>query len=193
MVSYTLSKAFDQTSDPLKGGVSLPPDSNDIEGERARADNDQRHRAVFSGTWRSNWWKLKFSPLVTYASGTPFNVTLGVDANTDGFSQERPAGVGRNSGAGTSMAAINAARDEQGLEPFEGDLSEPDFLQVDFRISRMFPMGHSYLEAYAQVFNVFDRANIGLIDGAVNSPTFGHSLVVVGPPRIVELGARFGF
>jgi hypothetical protein len=31
------------------------------------------------------------------------------------------------------------------------------------------------------------------VDGAINSRNFGKPLTLVGPPRIVEMGVRFGF
>ncbi|MGD8376685.1 MAG: TonB-dependent receptor [Acidobacteriota bacterium] len=211
-ISYTLSRSLDQSGDPLKNGIYLAPDSFDIEGERARSDNDQRHRFVFAATWQTSLWGLRFSPVVTYASGAPFNVTLGEDDNSrtlgidvvdasgdrvplpDGFKQERPDGVGRNTGEDTPLDKINAARAAQGLPPYEGGLDEPDYLQVDLRISRIFNTGAgSQLEGFLQFFNLFNRENVTLVDGEVNSPTFGQPLAVAGPGRIVELGVRFGF
>jgi outer membrane receptor protein involved in Fe transport len=217
VLSYTWSQSYDQAPDPLKGGVSLPPDSTNLDAERARSDNDQRHRFVFAGTWRSPLWKLQFSPVISYASGAPFNVTLGIDDNSrtlgidvidtdpvtgepvrvplpDGFRQERPAGVGRNTGAATSREAIDAARADQGLPPYTGSLEEPDFLQVDLRVSRLFATGAgTSVEGFVQVFNLFNRANLTMVDGEVNSPTFGQPLTIAGPARIVELGVRWGF
>lgn len=208
LMSYTYSKSMDESSDPLRGGISLPPDSSNVSGERARSDNDQRHRLVLSASWDTPWWALKVSPLLTYASGAPFNVTLGVDANicppagtpgrydnciADGFTQERPDGVPRNSGADTSRTAIDAARADLGLAPYDGSLEEPDFLQVDLRVSRLFGTGQRSLETFLQVFNLFDRENVGMVDGVLTSPTFGQPLTLAGPPRIVELGLRFGF
>ena len=208
LISYTFSKSMDEASDPLRDGISIPQDSSNISGDRARSDNDQRHRAVFSATWDTPFWEIRFSPVVTFASGSPFNVTLGVDANicpaagtpgrydeciADGFNQERPDGVPRNSGDKTSLAAINAARADLGLAPYTGELEEPGFFQVDLRISRAFGDGPRSLETFLQVFNLLDRDNLGLVDGVVSSPTFGEPLTIVGPPRTIELGLRFGF
>ena len=111
----------------------------------------------------------------------------------DGFNQERPDGVPRNSGEKTSRAEIDAARADLGLGPYTGDLEEPDFFQVDLRISRAFGDGPRSLETFVQVFNLLDRDNLGLVDGVVGSPTFGQPLTIVGPPRTIELGLRFGF
>ena len=197
------ARSYDQSSDPLKGGISLPPDSSNLDAEIGRSDNDQRHRLVFSGTWQSNWWKLQFAPIVSYSSGAPFNVTLGIDENLDGFKNERPPGVARNSGSKTHIPTLNAVRegwcaddpDEATpcLAAIEGSLDEPNFLQMDLRIARAFAMGQTSIEGFVQIFNLFDRANLGWVDGELTSETFGEPQVLIGPPRIVELGVRFGF
>ena len=131
----------------------------------------------------------------------------------DGFAQERPTGLGRNSGANTPISLVNQIREEWcndtvmvdgNAEPteqlatpclpaYDGTLEEEDFIQVDLRVGRAFDMGDSQLEAFVQIFNVFNRANRGYVDGAINSRNFGKPLTLVGPPRIVEMGVRFGF
>jgi hypothetical protein len=206
--SYTYSRSIDESSDPLKGGIWLPPDSSDIPAERARSDNDQRNRLVISGTWESPLWGLQVSPLVTFATGSPFNVTLGEDANLDGFDQERPAGLGRNTGASTPINVVNQQReawctdvDSHGnpkeetpcLPPFTGRLTEPDFVQVDVKVAKNFGGAHADFQGYVQVINVFNHANLAGVDGAINSANFGKPLTLAGPPRIVELGLKFGF
>lgn len=226
-VSYTYSKAEDDGSDPLMNRATLPPDSSDIAGERARTDSDRRHRLVLVGTWNIPRWGLKISPVVNYRSGAPFNVTLGIDDNAvnladvdtqgrllpDGFAQERPPGLGRNTGANTPISLVNEIREawcndtvmvDGFAEPtpqlatpclpaYDGILKEESFIQVDLRVTRAFDMGDSQLEAFVQIFNVFNRANRSNVDGAINSRNFGKPLNVVGPPRIVEMGVRFGF
>ena len=225
--SYTYSKAEDEGSDPLMNRATLPPDSSDIAGERARSDSDRRHRLVVSGTWDTPWWGLKISPVINYRSGAPFNVTLGIDDNAvnlagvdtqgrllpDGFAQERPAGLARNTGANTPISLVNQIREEWcndtvmvdgNAEPteqlatpclpaYDGTLEEQNFFQVDVRVGRAFGMGDSQVEAFVQIFNLFNRANRGYVDGAINSRNFGKPLTLVGPPRIVEMGVRFGF
>ncbi|MEE8386659.1 MAG: TonB-dependent receptor, partial [Dehalococcoidia bacterium] len=232
-VSYTYSKAEDEGSDPLMNRATLPPSFFDLQGkripasERARSDSDRRHRLVVSGTWDTPWWGLKISPVINYRSGAPFNVTLGIDDNAvnlegvdtqgrllpDGFAQERPAGLGRNTGANTPISLVNQVREEWcndtvmvdgNAEPteqlatpclpaYDGTLQEQDFIQVDLRVGKAFDMGDSQLEAFVQIFNIFNRANRGFVDGAINSRNFGKPLTLMGPPRIVEMGVRFGF
>jgi len=53
--------------------------------------------------------------------------------------------------------------------------------------------GSLHRHGLGQFFNLFDRENVTLVDGEINSPTFGKPLDAAGPGRIVELGVRFGF
>ncbi len=192
--SYTWSKAEDMAPDPLKGGIALPPDSDDIEGETGRSDYDRRHRLVLSGSCGLGFWGLRVGAAAQYASATPFNVTTGRDENLDGITSDRPEGVGRNQGEDSPLGPINELRREAGLEPVDELTTEP-FLQVDLRLSQPFPLGDGGAggEWYLQVFNLFDRFNPAMIDGRVTSVNFGEALGLAGPPRTLELGLRFGF
>jgi len=191
--SYTWSKAEDLGFDPLKGGISLPPDSNDLAAERGRSDGDRRHRFVFSGDTALPWLGLRLSGVLQLASGLPFNVTTGTDENLDGILSDRPDGVGRNTGADTSLDAVNALRVEEGLDPVYS-LNEPSFFQVDLRVYRPFTWnrGKGQGTFYLQVINLTDRQNGGLIEGRAISQSFGRVITLAGPPRMLELGFRIG-
>jgi hypothetical protein len=200
--SYTLSKAENTGFDPLKGGISLPPDSENLEGERGRADGDRRHRMVITGDTGLPWLGLRLSGSWQLSSGLAFNVTTGIDDNVDGILTDRPEGVRRNSGADTPLAPINALRmehnqnlpEDQQLEPVTS-LSEPHFSQIDLRLYRPFPFadGRGVGNFYFQVFNVLDRENAGLIEGRVISKNFGRPITLAGPPRTIELGLKLAY
>src|SRR6185436_17553497 len=89
LLSYTLSKAEDTTSDffslPEKGGQGRNP--ADPTGlplgfdpllERAPSINDQQHRVVFSGLYELPWG-FRISTIATFASGRPYTVLAGSD------------------------------------------------------------------------------------------------------------------
>lgn len=192
--SYTWSQALDLGPDPLKGGISLPPDSDRLAAERGRADTDRRHRVVLAGGIRLPWWDLKLASTIQYASDLPFNVTTGRDDNLDGQTNDRPAGIGRNSGETTPLGPVNRLRAEEGLDPVR-KLNEVDFLQVDLRVARPITFGAAkgHGELFVQVFNLFDRFNGALVDGRIVSHRFGQPLGLAGPPRTLELGLKFGF
>jgi hypothetical protein len=206
--SYVYSRAEDEGSDPLRGGISLPADSDDIPGERGRSDNDQRHRAVFAGTWETPFWGLYVSPVITYATGIPYSIYSSEDLNGDGLVNDRPCKLvdpdqpctgdnviwrlERNSGKDTPLGLVNELRAAEGLPEIDR-LEEPDFFQVDVRVSKRFRSKDTVIEAYLQVFNLFDRVNAGPIDGRISSRYFGQPLALLGPPRTTELGLRVDF
>jgi len=192
--SYTWSRSEDLGPDPLKGGIALPPDSDDIDGERGLSDFDRRHRVVLSGSAGLPFWNLRLGASAQYASPNPFNVTTGRDENLDGITSDRPPGVGRNQGVDSSLRAINELRRDADLAEVDS-LSDEPFIQVDLRLSQPFLLsqGRVGAEWYLQVFNLFDRFNPALIEGRVVSASFGRALGLAGPPRTVELGLRVGF
>ena len=203
-VSYTLSKAIDMASDPLKGGITLPANSDDIAAERGRSDNDRRHRFVFSASTPLPWLGLRASGVVQAASGLPFNVTTGLDENIDGITTDRPPGVARNTGASTELKPINDLREANGLSRVHR-LREPTFAQVDLKVSRPFgykPVGTPVAgggpagfggELYLQVFNLLDRENVGALEGAVTSRRFAQPIGLAGPARTLEMGFKLSF
>lgn len=202
--SYTFSKAEDLGPDPLKAGIYLPPDSSDVYLEKGLSDTDRRHRLVLSGEFVVPLWELRLSGIAHLASAAPFNITTGRDENMDGITTDRPAGVGRNTGAEASLDEVNAIRAEENLTravlglqplPMVQSLDAPAFAQIDFRIAKRWGMetGGGGLELFMQVFNLFDRFNGGTLDGRATSINFGNVITQVGPPRTLELGARVAF
>ena len=192
--SYTWSKAIDMAPDPLKGGISLPPDSDHLSEERGRSDSDRRHRFVLSGAVPVGWLGLRASGVIHLASGIPFNVTTGRDENIDGLTNDRPAGVGRNTGERTNLKPVNKLRAQEGLSEIDS-LEEPTFSQVDLRVSRPFHFkGEKGTgEIFVQIFNVLDRFNAGTLEGAVTSTRFGEPTNQAGPPRTLEMGLKVAF
>jgi hypothetical protein len=198
--SYTIARAEDMGFDPLKGGIALPPDSDNIAGERGRTDADRRHRFVLYGETGLPWLDLRVSGVMQLASGSAFNVTTGVDDNMDGVLSDRPAGIGRNTGDETDLTIVNALREqyneERGLElaPITS-LNDPSFAQFDVRVWKVMPFrnGSGHGEVFVQIFNVFDRFNVGLIEGRVISPYFGRPIAMAGPSRTFQLGFKLAF
>jgi hypothetical protein len=133
------------------------------------------------------------SGVLHLSSGLPYNVTTGQDDNWDGILTDRPPGVGRNEGEESSVAAVNAVRDQEvvPLPPIGSMPDEPWFFQVDLGLYKQFVLGGGgNYDIYLQAFNVLDRENVGLIDGRAISQTFGEPLTLAGPPRTLELGLR---
>jgi hypothetical protein len=149
MANYTLSKAFDTTTD--FNSDFGPQDNTNLSGERGLSNFDQRHKIVvatvidtgkFGGPALSNF---QFSPIIRYNSGHPFNLLAGADVNGDRHStNDRPVGAARNTGQG------------------------PDFASLDMRIARRFRMTeHADLQLLAEGFNLFNRVNYASVNNIV--------------------------
>jgi len=193
-LAYTLSKSEDMGPDPLKGGIYLPPNSDDLSSERGLSDNDRRHRFVAAGDLGLYLLGLRLSGVFQYATYLPFNVTTGTDDNLDGITSDRPPGVSRNTGAKTPLGPVNDYRAANGLAPVSS-LTAPSLVQLDLRLYRPFKLkqGKGYGQGFLQIFNVFNRYNGGLVEGRVLASNFGAVIGNAGPPRSFELGFKMGF
>lgn len=168
--AYTLSKALDDTGNAF---FSSPQDNFDVQGDWGRSDNDQRHRLTISGT-TGTIAGLRLAGLFSYSSAPPFNIQTGNDRNHDTNANDRPEGVGRNTGEGFDSATL------------------------DLRVSRSIALGGaSRVEVMLDAFNVFNRTNFLIPNntfgsGAVPLPSFGRP-TAAADPRQVQLGIRWSF
>jgi len=151
MVQYTLGRAYDDTS----GINSFPANNYDLSGEWSRAAFDERHRLRLNGTLTPG--KLfRLGVVLSMRSGPPYSLTTGRDGNQDGFANDRPVGVRRNS-----------------LEGFGST-------RLDLRWSREFPFRHGKKEKGPRAtisldaFNVLNRVNYDEVVGNLSSPFFGN-------------------
>ena len=145
--SYTLSKTIDDSGNFFFSSVQ---NNFNIRDDRGLSDNDQRHRLVLSGSieapeqgktnaLRGALRGFQFGYIFTYGSRLPFNVLFGSDRNLDTNNNDRPLGVGRNTGRGF------------------------DFASLDLRVSRKFRLTERVdLQLLAEGFNVLNRANLSV-------------------------------
>ena len=182
-LSYTFSKAIDDAGNFF---FSTPQDNFNLRDDRGLSDNDQRHRLTISGSlqapkasgkqsfFRRAVAGFELNYIYTYASRLPFNIVTGSDRNFDTNNNDRPLGVGRNSGRGF------------------------DFASFDLRLARRFGVAEKLnLELIAEGFNLFNRANYSVPNnnygtGAQPPATFGQP-TAASPARRVQLGAQFRF
>ncbi len=147
---YTFSRSMDDSS----GLSSLPADNFDLRGEWGRADFDRRHTFNFAGSLNLPL-RLKLGTIATLASGPPFNITTGFDNNGDTVANDRPLGVGRNTGNSGGLATL------------------------DVRLSRKFRFGKEdssqYVEVQLDGFNVVNHVNFQTYVGTLTSPFFGRA------------------
>ena len=180
--SYTLSKAIDNTGNFF---FSTPQDNFDLRSERGLSDNDQRHRLVVSGSiegpsgsdaesLRRVFKNFQLSYIFTYASKLPFNILTGNDRNFDTNNNDRPVGVGRNTGNGY------------------------DYASLDLRLSRRFQLTERMqLQLLGEGFNVLNRANLAIPNntfgtGIVPLPSFRQATAAFDP-RQFQFGLRLSF
>ncbi|HLH00785.1 MAG TPA: carboxypeptidase regulatory-like domain-containing protein [Bryobacteraceae bacterium] len=198
--SYTFSKAIDDapdftsvvvgTDDAKNAQNTLQPNL-----ERGLANADVRHRFVFSGVWDINYAHSLQNPVLrailegyqlssisTVQSGRPFSILVGGDVNNDGNTRtDRPPYVGRNT------------------------LIGPNFLDVDIRVTRDFPLyaERVKLRMMFEAFNLTNRANFNSLlttqynfTAATNtfSPVAGLGTpTTTFDPRILQLAAKITF
>jgi len=180
-VSYTLSKTTDDAGNFF---FSTPQNNFDLRDDMGRSDNDQRHRLVVSGSLQAlgkgkeglsrALRGFQLSYIYTRASRLPFNILLGSDRNFDTNNNDRPVGVGRNTG-----------------KVF-------DFASFDLRLTRRFRLTERVgLELLAEGFNLFNRANFGVPNntfgpGITPLPTFGQPTAAFDP-RQLQFGMKMSF
>jgi hypothetical protein len=168
-VSYNYSKSIDDAGNFF---FSTPQNNFDLRDDRGLSDNDQRHRLTVSSVLSFKGWQL--ASIFSYASALPFNIQTGSDRNFDTAINDRPYGVGRNTGRGFN------------------------FTSLDIRLSRTFRMTERFrIEAMAESFNVLNRVNWQLPNnifgtGTTPLPAFGQA-TAAGDPRQLQLGLRVGF
>ncbi|HKV99213.1 MAG TPA: TonB-dependent receptor [Vicinamibacterales bacterium] len=165
--AYTIAYTLSSTENDTDGVRVFPQDQNNLLSDRGPSANDARHRLTAS-------WTLDLpahfglSGIVSTRSGLPYNVTTGAVNNNTGMLTVRQAGVGRNSARGT--AAFDA----------------------DVRFWKTFSVGQSRLQLLVEMFNVTNQANWTGFQGNTSKATFGQP-ASSGPPRQLQIGARFDF
>jgi hypothetical protein len=183
-VSYTLAKAIDDATDFI---TDLEPANQlNLRNERSLSSFDQRHRLIISSVIDSAG--ITIAPIFTYASGHPFNLLLGFDANGDTQANtDRPPFAGRNTGRG------------------------PNYIGFDLRVAKTLHLGgdpEHRLEAIAEAFNLFNRVNFSGVNNIVGTlplasyrvegnrnarPTDPLGFTSAFDPRQIQLGVKFKF
>ena len=98
---YSLNYANSNAS----GTSNFPSDQYDLSLDYGRASFDIRHRLFFGGTVGMPHG-FRLSPFMIVNSGSPYNVTVGHDLNSDSFFNERPTLAADVSGSCASPTAV---------------------------------------------------------------------------------------
>jgi len=202
--------------------------------DRQRSNFDQRITSSTSVVWQPNYflgsnaivrnamngWTM--TSIITFQSGSPFNITTGADNNGDGNTNDRP-----NIIAGQKLAVIDVHRSRAanmaqwfntaavcgfssttpascaGVGPAGSDgtvrpntLDGPGVRNVDASLFRNFKLGERFIfQLRSEVANVLNLTNLGSPNGTLSSPNFG---TITGsasgfPNRQIQIGGRIQF
>jgi hypothetical protein len=190
----------------------------DLSSSRGLSPLDVRHNFVVSyiyalpsvramgvfGTQVLSGWQL--NGVTTLHSGSPFNITSGVDSNLDGNANDRPNtitdpnAVERDSRAAkiahyfnTAAFAKVPANVPYGNTQFNS-LSGPRYVNTDLSAFKTFRLygERTALQFRAEVFNLFNNVNLNNPNGVMSSPKFG-TIGGAGAPRIVQFALRLTY
>ena len=140
---------------------------------------DQRWKGSASAVWQTPWWGIGLSGAFRYQTGRPFTATANSDINGDGEST-------------TDRATSN------GVHFGRNTFRQPDFYNLDLRVSKEFQLGPGAISVAADCFNCTDAANRFVSDtnwgtGNTPRPTFGKETGISTSPRTIQLSLRYDF
>ncbi|HEY8458796.1 MAG TPA: hypothetical protein VIM99_00355, partial [Blastocatellia bacterium] len=133
-----------------------PADNYNLASEWGRASFDNRHNFTLFGNI-SLPYGFRVIPIIQANTGTPINITTGLDNNNDTSFTDRPAGISRNAGLPASLyeevlAAYNRPQDAANRERVAAALARfpngifienPGRFSANANISRTFGFGGS--------------------------------------------------
>jgi hypothetical protein len=198
-INYFLSKTTNDSDGPL----SLPANNFDFSTERGPAPIDVRHR-LFAILNAKLFAGLRLGAMFRASSAAPYNITTGFDDNGDSVSNDRPAGVGRNSVRGAGRWDVGTRLSwgfgfGKAPEPTGG--GRPKLVRINGNDSDILGSIPSLpgagnkryrMEFYAQAYNLFNHVNLISFSGVETSPFFGHATAAEAGRRF-ESGMRFTF
>jgi len=206
-MNYTLARFRNHSDNPMQ----LPVDSYNPDAEWGPSLQDIRHRLqtnVFLPPWYG--FRLAVNGLV-YQSGTPYNITTGLDDNHDLVINDRPLDasghvIGRNSGRGAARWGDLSTRLGRAFT-FGVPAGGPTVARLaqqgggprgggggggGGRAGAPPANGRFTLEFFAQAENVLNRVNFTSYAGTMTSRLFGQP-TASSQARRVQIGANFRF
>ena len=205
-IAYTLSKATDEAPEHLAATSGRPQNSNDIASWDGPSDFDVRHRFVANfvaqvpvfGANRVTsallgGWTV--SGIYTARTGRPFTVNQGGGAGLEG-AQWLPNLVGDPKGDETVERWFNPTAFAVVPAGVFGDagrngLYGPGYMAFDMSLQRRIPASTQMgVTLRWDIFNVFDRANLGNPNSDVRASNAGSISSLAGDPRVMQFAVR---
>lgn len=125
------------------GAFSFPAYAYDLSDEYGRSSSDVRHSLVFGGSV-SLPWAVSLNPFISANTGSPFNITRGVDLNGDGLTNERPT-FGELAARCSQLGLTNSFCNVSGFDPnaiIPRNFADGEkFFNVNLRVSKNFGFG----------------------------------------------------
>jgi len=171
---YTFGRSIDEADNAF----GLPADNDNLAAERGPALGSPRHRFMSMANLPLKK-RFRLGTSLRAQSGLPYNITTGRDDNADTVSNDRPAGVTRNTGRGRAQmdlglrlswgVAFGGPAGPQ-IRVVRGDTADPlgSTGGVEGRNTRY------TLELYAQAYNALNHVNALNFSGVLTSPFFGQ-------------------
>jgi len=211
-LGYTLS----DVKNDANNATSLPANSLDPDADWGPSSQDVRHR-LFTMVNYTFPLGIRANIMNLYSSAPPYTITTGSDDNRDGVSNDRPAGVGRNTERGASRVETNLRITRTfgfgGPRTVDGGGGPPQGQGGFGGGGRGGPGGGGpgggrgardggaggeannqrfNVEFYTQAFNLLNHVNYGTFSGNLRSPFFGRP-TSAGAARRVEVGMNIRF
>jgi hypothetical protein len=196
--TYTLSHAKDTSTDyqsaflPQNNGRGRDPSNPeglpllfDSLAEKGFSIQDQRHRAVLSGSYQAPW-NTMIVGLLNAGSGRPYSIIAGVDLNGDGNGGAFPSDRARRVPA---LESTSVPRNSGRLPPM---------VTLDLRLSRQYTFENGVrIRGMLEVFNVLNRTNYTEINNVFGSgaypdrplPGYGR-YTQAGPMRQAQIAVK---
>ena len=199
-VAYTLSDSRDQAPEHLAATSGRPQDTNNIAAWEGPSDFDVRHRLVanfvaaspLSGPVFGGW---TLSGIFTGRSGRPVTVTQG---SLEGATW-MPNLVGDPKGDQTVDRWFNVGAFQRVPAGVFGNAGRnivrgPGYMTFDMSVQRRIPVGARVAATLRwDVFNLFDRANLGNPNADITGANAGTISSLAGDPRVMQFALRLTF
>ena len=213
--NYTWSKAIDFNSGVTSGTLISHPDNPRF--DVGLADFDRTSVVSGSLVWEVPVFKNNSNKVVRYAlagwqpaglwrfsSGGPFHPVTGRDNSLTGINADRPNVLGdpnlskdRTRGEQIARYFDPAMFDANRLGEFgntgRNSLRGPGFATIDLSMIKNFKITERHAVQFrAEIFNLFNHANLGNPGTTWGTPTFGR-ILSAADPRLIQLALKYSF
>lgn len=168
--SYTFASDKDNDSQERSASGAQPTNIFDLQDDFGWSNRSIKHRIVVSA-YGDLPGGFKLAGVMTWRTGTPYDGTLRNDVNGDNEPNDRPVVNG-------VVIERNAFR-------------QPDFKNLDVRVTKDFDTGAGHFQFFAEVFNAFNWENLFTTQDQFDTSRFGDLNTFIGNVRQLQLGFRW--